>query len=41
LGRIKEVLAAAMRMSVWITYVSILLINVFAYAGFLLTGAGK
>jgi len=41
LGRLKEVLGAARRMSVWITYVSILIINVIAYAGFLATGVGK
>jgi hypothetical protein len=41
MGRLREVVGAARRMSVWITYVSILLINVFAYAGFLLTGVGR
>jgi hypothetical protein len=41
LGRTRAVLQGARRMSVWITYVSILVINIIAYAGFLLTGVGK
>jgi hypothetical protein len=41
LDRLKAVKMAALRMSVWITYASILLINVIAYCGFQLAGIDR
>ena len=39
--RLREVKLGAARLSVWITYASILLINILAYAGFLLSGVNR